>query len=331
MPWFRLFNEMPNDPKWRVIARKSGRTIAEVQAVYLQLLSSASANADRGTASISSEDIAAALDIEIENVDSIREAMQGRVLEGDEVTGWRKRNPAREDDSAERTREYRKRKQYVTQCDAEQKHVTQCDARGEERREELSTSPSRVREAERPFPATGQDPDAGAELTLAAALFDELAVPSDFGTRDVAADAIRQHAKATGGVKQAFEQILAAARSAKIRGETINRFWFTDQRYNPAAQEGGTHGNSQRGAAHERVTASKRALDQALAKRGIDSSGGDAGPDGGPVPAPGPGGFDGGLPVGLRAVGYAVLDGRGGTGVGGMAHHTGGTVLPATG
>lgn len=35
MDWFRVWNEMPNDPKWRTIARKSQQPIALVIAVYI--------------------------------------------------------------------------------------------------------------------------------------------------------------------------------------------------------------------------------------------------------------------------------------------------------
>lgn len=36
--WLRLWHDMPNDPKWRTIARVSGQPIATVMAVYIHLL-----------------------------------------------------------------------------------------------------------------------------------------------------------------------------------------------------------------------------------------------------------------------------------------------------
>ncbi|OVB53206.1 hypothetical protein UQ42_26495 [Escherichia coli] len=42
--WLRLWHDMPNDPKWRTIARVSGQPIATVMAVYIHLLVSASRN-----------------------------------------------------------------------------------------------------------------------------------------------------------------------------------------------------------------------------------------------------------------------------------------------
>lgn len=120
--WFRLWHDMPNDPKWRTIAKVSGRPIAEVIAVYLHLLNSASQCVTRGNASVTTEDLASAIDAETEHVEAIKNAMQGRVLEGDWLTGWDKRQVKKEEDTnpesraksnAERQREYRDRKRQV--------------------------------------------------------------------------------------------------------------------------------------------------------------------------------------------------------------------------
>lgn len=117
--WFRLWHDMPNDPKWRTIARVSGRPIAEVIGVYLHLLNSASQSVTRGNASVTTEDLASALDMENGHVEAIKDAMQGRVLNGDWLTGWDKRQVKKEEDTnpesraksnAERQREYRERK-----------------------------------------------------------------------------------------------------------------------------------------------------------------------------------------------------------------------------
>jgi hypothetical protein len=124
--WVRLWADMPTDPKWRVIARKSGRPIAEVMAVFMFMMTNAGCSDDRGTLhNWDDEDIGAALDIDSECVTAIRHAMQGKTLEGDKLSGWEKRQPEREDSSAERTRAWRERNKSVTQRDAV---VTQCDA-----------------------------------------------------------------------------------------------------------------------------------------------------------------------------------------------------------
>lgn len=99
--WLKLWHDMPNDPKWRTISKISGQPIAVVQAIYLQLLVSASLNEERDvtdvtgvtlhSVTVTNEDIASALDVTESNVASVTEAMQGRVLEGKILTGWNKR------------------------------------------------------------------------------------------------------------------------------------------------------------------------------------------------------------------------------------------------
>lgn len=100
--WVRLWHDMPTDPKWRVVARKSGQPLACVIAVFNLLMVSASQNADaRGTLQgWDSEDAAAALDMEPADVAAIVSAMQGKVLDGERLTGWDKRQPKREDGTA---------------------------------------------------------------------------------------------------------------------------------------------------------------------------------------------------------------------------------------
>src|ERR1700745_3497160 len=115
--WVRLWSDMPNDPKWRTIARASKQSIGNVIAVYVHMLTCASgANAnERGrTIGWSDEDIASALDLETESVTAIREPMQGRVLSGDYLAGWEKRQPIKEDGAAERAKTWReKQKQEI--------------------------------------------------------------------------------------------------------------------------------------------------------------------------------------------------------------------------
>ena len=99
---------MPNDPKWRTIARASGQSIGNVMAVYLHVLVNASGADDRGTTQrLQAEDVASALDVDSEQVQAILAAMQGRVLNGERVSGWAARQPAREDGAAERAKAWR--------------------------------------------------------------------------------------------------------------------------------------------------------------------------------------------------------------------------------
>ena len=106
--WLRLWHDMPNDPKWRTIARVSKQSIPAVLSVYVHLLVIASNATERGrTQNVCSEDLASALDLEAEQIDAILTAMQGRVLDGDMVSGWSKRQVEREDGSAERAKRWR--------------------------------------------------------------------------------------------------------------------------------------------------------------------------------------------------------------------------------
>ncbi|WP_425444876.1 hypothetical protein [Superficieibacter electus] len=116
--WLRLWHDMPNDPKWRTIARISKQPVALVQAVYIHLLVNASQNVTRGHVDVTTEDIASALDVTEEEIEQIFLAMQGRVLDGNTISGWEKRQVKKEDagntsgsakSAAERKREQRER------------------------------------------------------------------------------------------------------------------------------------------------------------------------------------------------------------------------------
>ena len=117
--WLRLWHDMPTDPKWRTIARASGQRIGDVMAVYCHLLVCASNATERGrTQSFNCEDVASALDVQTEDVAAIVDAMQGRVLDGDMVAGWEKRQVAREDGAAERAKAWREAQKQGKQTQA---------------------------------------------------------------------------------------------------------------------------------------------------------------------------------------------------------------------
>lgn len=139
--WLRLWHDMPNDPKWRTIARVSGQPIATVMAVYIHLLVSASRNVTRGHIDVTTEDLASALDVTEEMIDSILQTMQGRVLDGDLITGWEKRQVLKEDNGnisqtakspAERKRAQRERERKREQngdCHGASRNVTHMSRR----------------------------------------------------------------------------------------------------------------------------------------------------------------------------------------------------------
>ncbi|MDE4918578.1 hypothetical protein ACUXAV_000677 [Cupriavidus metallidurans] len=175
--WLRLWHDMPNDPKWRTIARASGKPIALVLSTYVHLLVDASrgvtqchdesrdmsqevtnvSRVTRGVTDVTDEDIASALDVSEEDIRTIRVAMQGRVLDGNYLSGWEKRQPRREDagnpetgakSAAERKRDQRERERQARDSVAghdTSRDVTQSHDREEERREESSsTTPNGV-------------------------------------------------------------------------------------------------------------------------------------------------------------------------------------------
>lgn len=125
--WVRLWHDMPTDPKWRTIARKSGQRVGDVIALFNFLMVCASSNVhDRGSLcnGFDLEDAATALDIDETDVRSIMEAMQGKVLDGQRLKGWEKRQPKREDGTAaERKAAWKER-----QKNAEERNGTQWNA-----------------------------------------------------------------------------------------------------------------------------------------------------------------------------------------------------------
>lgn len=127
MNWVRLWSDMPTDPKWRVVAKRSGRPLTEVLAVFVFMMTNAGANAtERGVLdNWWHDDIAAALDMEPEHVEAIYEAMQGKTLDGAALTGWEKRQPKREDGAAERAKAWRERNR--TQANARKRPDTEPD------------------------------------------------------------------------------------------------------------------------------------------------------------------------------------------------------------
>lgn len=126
--WVRLWHDMPTDPKWRAIARKSGQPLASVIAMFTLMMTNASANADARGALLAwdHEDAAAALDIDEADARAIFDAMQGKVLDGARLTGWERRQPKREDSSAGRVAKHRQR--LKEQGNAPADDVTQCNA-----------------------------------------------------------------------------------------------------------------------------------------------------------------------------------------------------------
>ena len=122
-PWLRLWRDMPADPKFRTIAKKSGRPVSDVISIFVTMMVAAD---DAGRIdSWRADDCAAGLDLAVDHVEAVESAMQGKVLDGRALSGWEKRQPKREDGSAERAREWRERKR--TQANAEKRPDTESE------------------------------------------------------------------------------------------------------------------------------------------------------------------------------------------------------------
>lgn len=152
--WFRWHHGTVTDPKFGVVAKKSGSRVSDVIAVWAFVLESASAEADRGqVGNIDHEALDFLLGLDDGQSFRIVEQMYSRAListyDG-RVCSWDKRQPKREresDDSTERVRAHRQRQK--EQSETKESQVTPCNAvqhqetpREEERREELKQAPT---------------------------------------------------------------------------------------------------------------------------------------------------------------------------------------------
>ena len=129
--WFRSWHGAPTDNKWLLIASKAKVKPGIVSAVAWALFDHASQADDRGSVKeFDTETYAVFSGFDENEVQAVIVAMRAKgVIDGDgRLTAWDKRQPKREDDSAERVREWRKRNSVtsedVTQCNADKRTVT---------------------------------------------------------------------------------------------------------------------------------------------------------------------------------------------------------------
>jgi hypothetical protein len=140
--WFRWYHGAVSDDKWPLVARKSGQPIAVVVAVWAALLECASQSGDRGSiADFDPESMDALLQLEDGAtqavLDALSEGKKPRIVDGC-IANWSKRQPKREDGSAERAREWRERKKAEANAQRTQGERTPNanEHRTEQRREE---------------------------------------------------------------------------------------------------------------------------------------------------------------------------------------------------
>ena len=167
--WFRWHHGSVNDPKFRLVAARSGASVAEVIAVWACLLEAASMAEKRGAAGIPDfEATDCALGFHAGKAESIFKAMVAReiISHAGDVSAWEKRQPQREREdrsAADRKRLQRGRASAdeVTPSHTDENHVTPCHTtshqktpRGEERRGEENNYLERVRTDSREDPGT---------------------------------------------------------------------------------------------------------------------------------------------------------------------------------
>lgn len=143
--WFRAYHGISSDPKWPMIARRSGQSVAIVVAVWMALLDFASQNEPRGSVQgFVCEDIDALMGLDDGTTEKVVQAMAYRGLIVDDViSSWEKRQANRQTLSAngtgsgtamsstERSRRYReKQRMQRGATDATQRNGDATDATG---------------------------------------------------------------------------------------------------------------------------------------------------------------------------------------------------------
>lgn len=118
--WWRSWHGAPTDHKWAVIAHRAGVKVGVVSAVAWALFDYASQCKERGSiAGFDTETYAVYSGFDETEVVAVINAMRDKgIITDDMLTNWAKRQPQREDDSAERVRQWREMKRSVTQGNA---------------------------------------------------------------------------------------------------------------------------------------------------------------------------------------------------------------------
>lgn len=178
--WFRSWHGAPTDPKWLGIARKAGVAPGIAVAVAWALMDRASQADDRGSIEgYDADGLACFFGCEPEQVDAIVSAMEQKgMIESLRFSNWEKRQPKREDNSAQRVREHRERKAASRNADETQCNAPDTEA-DTEKKEEASASSARE-----PGVMIGDFPEAVVKrhrLALVAAFGGGASAPVDIG------------------------------------------------------------------------------------------------------------------------------------------------------
>ena len=112
MEWFRWYHGTVSDPKFAVIAKKSGQPKHVVLAVWAMVIEYASSRDDRGSIiGLDADELSVTLDLETDQIEAVLSAMMNRGLFSDnKLKNWEKRQPKREDATAAERKERWKNK-----------------------------------------------------------------------------------------------------------------------------------------------------------------------------------------------------------------------------
>lgn len=147
MDWFRWHHGSVTDPKFQLVARKAGCSVAEIIGVWATLLEAASMADTRGCHGVLDfEALDCSLGLDDGKAEQIYTLMTARGLvdgETKSISSWAKRQPVREredDKSTERVKAFREKQRQDKASNASE---TPCNAtkRLEEIREEKSNTP----------------------------------------------------------------------------------------------------------------------------------------------------------------------------------------------
>jgi hypothetical protein len=128
LSWWRSWHGAPTDPKWAVVAARSGVKVGIVSAVAWALLDYASQHKVRGTADgFDIETYSVYSGFSEAEISAVIKAMTDKgIIQNGRLAKWEERQPKREDDSKERVQDFRERekKRNVTQCNADTEDET---------------------------------------------------------------------------------------------------------------------------------------------------------------------------------------------------------------
>ena len=135
MEWFRWYHGAISDPKWPLIAKKSGQNIGTVVSIWAAILEHASQNSERGSVvGFDPDTIDALYGYEDGTTVTVCNAMKrhGVLHETEHVISWEKRQPKREreDSSGDRVRRFREKQKLnnAEHIDDSNANETPCNA-----------------------------------------------------------------------------------------------------------------------------------------------------------------------------------------------------------